>query len=78
MKDSKKEHRISDLKEMINNVTDEEDFEEDRELINYLNENHVECYKPVVLMRHLHVYLHAQNVSTPGEHTIKRFSYERF
>lgn len=42
MKDSKKEHRISDLKEMINNVTDEEDFEEDKELINYLNENHVE------------------------------------
>lgn len=42
MKDSKKEHRISDLKEMINNVTDEEDFEEDKELINYLKESHVE------------------------------------
>lgn len=42
MKDSKKEHRISDLKEMINNVTDEEDFEEDKELIDYLKEGHVE------------------------------------
>ncbi|MDO5859346.1 topoisomerase IV [Methanobrevibacter sp.] len=46
MKDSKeKEHRISNLKEMINSVKDEdisniEDIEEDSELINYLNENH--------------------------------------
>ena len=46
MKDSKeKEHRISNLKEMINNVKDEpiqdefEGIEEDNELINYLNEN---------------------------------------
>ena len=41
MKDSKeKEHRISDLKDMIDNVTDEsyEHMEEDSELIEYLNE----------------------------------------
>ena len=41
MKDSKeKEHRISDLKDMIDNVTDEsyENMEEDSELIEYLNE----------------------------------------
>ena len=46
MKDSKeKEHRISNLKEMIDHVSDEdvneeenfEDIEEDIELINYLN-----------------------------------------
>ena len=40
MKDSKeKEHRISDLKNMIDNVTDEsyEQMEEDSELIDYLN-----------------------------------------
>jgi hypothetical protein len=42
MKDSKeKEHRISNLKDMINNVTDDEtsydDIEEDSELIDYLN-----------------------------------------
>ncbi|MBQ6100360.1 topoisomerase IV [Methanobrevibacter sp.] len=47
MKDSKeKEHRISNLKDMIDNVTTSEvndvsdDVEEDAELINYLNENH--------------------------------------
>lgn len=42
MKDSKeKEHRISNLKDMIDNVTDEslEQMEEDSELIDYLNEN---------------------------------------
>lgn len=46
MKDSKeKEHRISNLKDMINNIKDEEidteieDIEEDSELINYLQEN---------------------------------------
>jgi hypothetical protein len=42
MKDSKeKEHRISNLKDMIDNVTDEsfENMEEDSELINYLNES---------------------------------------
>ena len=45
MKDSKeKEHRISNLKDMINNVKDDgesgfEDIEEDSELINYLNED---------------------------------------
>lgn len=45
MKDSKeKEHRISNLKDMINNVKDEEDntlddIEEDKELIKYLNED---------------------------------------
>ena len=45
MKDSKnKEHRISNLKEMINNVKDEsadsnDEFDEDPELINYLNED---------------------------------------
>lgn len=47
MKDSKeKEHRISNLKEMIDNVSDAdeneeniEDIEEDIELINYLNED---------------------------------------
>ncbi len=45
MKDSKdKEHRISNLKDMINNVKDEEeteidDIEEDPELISYLNED---------------------------------------
>lgn len=41
MKDSKeKEHRISDLKDMIDNVTDEsyDKMEEDSELIDYLNE----------------------------------------
>lgn len=49
MKDSKeKEHRISNLKDMIENVNSEEvsgnseEFEEDEELINYLNENHEE------------------------------------
>lgn len=49
MKDSKeKEHRISNLKDMINNVAnnevnaDYEEFEEDMELINYLNEDHVD------------------------------------
>ena len=47
MKDSKeKEHRISNLKDMIDHVNDndvtediEEEYEEDIELINYLNEN---------------------------------------
>ena len=43
MKDSKeKEHRISNLKDMINNVKDESDnsdIEEDAELIDYLNED---------------------------------------
>ncbi|WP_407412237.1 topoisomerase IV [Methanobrevibacter sp.] len=44
MKDSKeKEHRISNLKDMIDNINDneviEEDIEEDLELINYLNED---------------------------------------
>ena len=47
MKDSKeKEHRISNLKNMINNVKEDndekdleyDDIEEDSELINYLNE----------------------------------------
>ncbi|WP_298500685.1 topoisomerase IV [uncultured Methanobrevibacter sp.] len=50
MKDSKeKEHRISNLKDMIDNISNEqepsdnsEEFEEDIELINYLNENHDE------------------------------------
>lgn len=45
MKDSKeKEHRISNLKDMINNVKDDSnisDFEEDAELIDYLNEDTV-------------------------------------
>jgi hypothetical protein len=45
MKDSKeKEHRISNLKEMIDSVDAEDDideYEEDMELINYLNEDHV-------------------------------------
>lgn len=44
MKDSKeKEHRISNLKDMIDNINDneviEEEIEEDLELINYLNED---------------------------------------
>ena len=48
MKDSKeKEHRISNLKDMIDNVKDDEnnpydDIEEDSELIEYLNEDHVD------------------------------------
>ena len=47
MKDSKeKEHRISNLKDMINNITDEEplvdELEEDSELINYLNEDKID------------------------------------
>ena len=48
MKDSKeKEHRISNLKDMINNVKDDEiksyeDIEEDSELIDYLNEDTVD------------------------------------
>ena len=49
MKDSKeKEHRISNLKEMINNVKNEpkehvfDDIEEDSELISYLNKNNDE------------------------------------
>ena len=52
MKDSKeKEHRISNLKNMINNVKDDgeedreesfEDIEEDSELINYLNEGTID------------------------------------
>ena len=46
MKDSKeKEHRISNLKDMINNITDEEppvdELEEDSELIDYLNEDKI-------------------------------------
>ena len=49
MKDSKeKEHRISNLKDMITNIKEEEearfdDMEEDSELIDYLNEDHVDC-----------------------------------
>ena len=46
MKDSKeKEHRISNLKDMINNIKEDpsssslEDVEEDSELIDYLNEH---------------------------------------
>ena len=48
MKDSKeKEHRISNLKGMINNIKDDEiksieDIEEDSELIDYLNEEQVD------------------------------------
>ena len=48
MKDSKdKEHRISNLKDMIDNINDnevkeEEEIEEDLELINYLNEDKVD------------------------------------
>lgn len=49
MKDSKdKEHRISNLKSMINNINDneeevsEEEIEEDLELINYLNEDKID------------------------------------
>ena len=52
MKDSKeKEHRISNLKNMINNVKDDgeeekedsfDDIEEDSELINYLNEDTID------------------------------------
>ena len=48
MKDSKeKEHRISNLKDMITNIKEEEearfdDMEEDSELIDYLNEDHVD------------------------------------
>ena len=49
MKDSKeKEHRISNLKEMIDNIdaeisdSDIEGIEEDIELINYINEGHVD------------------------------------
>ena len=48
MKDSKeKEHRISNLKDMITNIKEEEearydDIEEDSELIEYLNEDHVD------------------------------------
>ncbi|WP_405293506.1 topoisomerase IV [Methanobrevibacter sp.] len=49
MKDSKeKEHRISNLKDMIDTVKDDEesfefdDIEEDSELIDYLNEHHVD------------------------------------
>ena len=45
MKDSKeKEHRISNLKDIIYNVSDidiDKDIEEDEELINYLNEDNV-------------------------------------
>lgn len=47
MKDSKKEHRISNLKDMIDNVKEDktseasqfDELEEDSELINYLNED---------------------------------------
>ena len=48
MKGSKeKEHRISNLKDMINNVKDDEiptfeDIEEDSELIDYLNEDDID------------------------------------
>lgn len=42
MKDSKREHRISNLKDMIDNVKDDEDIEEDKELIEYLNESHAD------------------------------------
>lgn len=50
MKDSKeKEHRISNLKNMIDNVKDEEisqdELEEDSELINYLNEDPIDFDK---------------------------------
>lgn len=47
MKDSKeKEHRISNLKDMIDNVKDDDSFdlEEDSELIDYLNEDSHEDY----------------------------------
>ncbi|WP_458406227.1 topoisomerase IV [Methanobrevibacter sp.] len=48
MKESKKEHRISNLKNMINNVKDDneinpiDELEEDSELIEYLNENTID------------------------------------
>ena len=47
MKESKeKEHRISNLKDMIDNVKDDsslyDDMEEDSELIDYLNHDEVE------------------------------------
>lgn len=52
MKDSEqKEHRISNLKDMINNVKDDkeseefEDIEEDSELIDYLNEDNTDYEK---------------------------------
>ena len=52
MKDSKdKEHRISNLKSMINHVKEEEepqpvdDIEEDSELIEYLNEDSIDFDK---------------------------------
>ena len=52
MKDSKKEHRISNLKDMIDNVKDEpeekeeiDDIEEDAELINYLNQDKLDYDK---------------------------------
>lgn len=50
MKDSKKEHRISNLKDMIDNVKEDktseasqfDELEEDSELINYLNEDNLD------------------------------------
>lgn len=52
MKDSKKEHRISNLKDMIDNVKDEpeekeeiDDIEEDAELIKYLNQDKLDYDK---------------------------------
>lgn len=50
MKDSKKEHRISNLKDMIDNVKEDktseasqfDELEEDSELINYLNEDRLD------------------------------------
>ena len=52
MKDSKKEHRISNLKDMIDNVKDEpeekeeiDDIEEDVELIKYLNQDKLDYDK---------------------------------
>lgn len=49
MKDSKKEHRISNLKDMIDNVKEDslefEQIEEDSELIDYLNEPNADFEK---------------------------------
>ena len=51
MKDSKeKEHRISNLKDMINNVKEDaknsnDELEEDSELINYLNQDKTDGFR---------------------------------
>lgn len=75
MKDSKeKEHRISNLKDMIDNVNtnevvdDSDDIEEDIELINYLNEDHVEYENDLEI--------NDEFIYRPGDETVSAINLE--